>query len=323
MTTGESALVDFQLLGAPTLSRTGVGRDDLLRDNAARLAELWPNARLLLLDSHGRTPMVSDGDALWLDYRPTGPLGPAPPESAVLLGEHEGVCYWAARAEPDGPVQQVYGWDATVPSDSGPVWQDLRLAGDVLSDVDAGLLTTAVAVLSWHNDAKFCARCGSPTKLSRAGWASTCEGCGREEYPRTDPAVICLVHDGADQVLLARQPVWPPDRHSVLAGFVEGGESLEACVSREVYEEVGLEVRSVRYLGSQPWPFPRSLMVGFTAIADPSVDLVPAAGEIEAARWVHRDELRAVLAAGGTGPGLILPGITSIARGMLQSWAAG
>jgi NAD+ diphosphatase len=311
----------FQLDELPALSRTAVPRNDFLRDDAEELARLWPSARLLPVDRRGRAPMGRDGDVPVLDFRSTAPLGPVPSAGAVLLGEQDGVCYWAVRAEPDGPVQEGMGWDAVLPDSDEPVWQDLRLAGGLLSDEHAGLLTTAVAVLSWHDNAGFCAKCGSRTESKRAGWATHCTGCGREEYPRTDPAVICLVHDGGDQVLLARQPIWPPDRYSVLAGFVEGGESLEACVVREICEEVGITVESVRYLGSQPWPFPRSLMVGFAAVGDPTLPLVPAEGEIEKARWVHRDEVRAALAAGGTGPGLILPGVTSIARRMLESWA--
>lgn len=313
----------FQLDTLPALSRTAVPRNDLLRDNAAELARLWPSARLLPVDRRGRAPMGRDREMPVLDFRSTASLGSEPPAGAALLGEQAGVCYWAVRAEPDGPVQEGMGWDATLPDTDEPVWQDLRLAGGLLSDEHAGLLTTAVAVLSWHDNAGFCAKCGSRTESKRAGWATHCAGCGREEYPRTDPAVICLVHDGGDQVLLARQPIWPPDRYSVLAGFVEGGESLEACVVREIGEEVGIAVDSVSYLGSQPWPFPRSLMVGFAAIGDPTKPLVPADGEIEKARWVHRDEVRAALANGGVGPGLILPGATSIARRMLESWARG
>ncbi|HWE88806.1 MAG TPA: NAD(+) diphosphatase, partial [Pseudonocardiaceae bacterium] len=170
--------------------------------------------------------------------------------------------------------------------------------------------------------ARFCARCGAPTRLERAGWTSRCTDCGREEYPRTDPAVICLVHDGigvnGGQVLLARGANWPENRLSVLAGFVEAGESLEDCVRREIAEEVGVEVRDVRYLGNQPWPFPRSLMIGFAAVADPSAPLKLADGEIEEARWVDRAAVRAALA--GEGP-LGLPGPVSIAGQMLTAWA--
>jgi NAD+ diphosphatase len=225
----------------------------------------------------------------------------------VLLGEQEGVSYWALRAE-HGSAQEN--------------WRDLRTAGAMLGDTDAGLLTTAVGLLGWHETARYCAVCGAATTRVRAGWARRCTGCDREEYPRTDPAVICLVHDGGDHVLLARQPIWPPQRYSVLAGFVEVGESLEACVRREVAEEVGVEVSDVRYLGSQPWPFPRSLMLGFAAIADRSQPLVPAQGEIEDARWVHRNTvLEALESETGAVAGLRLPPGVSIAYRMLRGWA--
>lgn len=144
--------------------------------------------------------------------------------------------------------------------------------------------------------------------------------------------MICLVHDTEDShVLLARQPSWPQGRFSVLAGFVEAGESLESCVTREVAEEVGVEVRDVRYLGSQPWPFPRSLMIGFAAVADRDAPVHPADGEIAQVRWVSRGELRVALAEGGwthrdNGSGdptaLLLPGEVSIARRMLDAWSA-
>jgi len=141
--------------------------------------------------------------------------------------------------------------------------------------------------------------------------------------------VICLVHDGGEgqgaRVLLARQPVWPEGRFTVLAGFVEAGESLEACVRREIHEEVGVEVRDIGYLGSQAWPFPRSLMVAFQAVADAGAPIVPADGEIAEAMWVTRADLRTALGAGDWGTDqapLLLPGKVSIARSMLESWAA-
>ena len=242
--------------------------------------------------------------------------GDAPPADAVLLGEADGTAYWGVRGVP-GPAED--------PAD----WRDLRMVGAVLDPLGAGLLTTAVATLNWHDQARYCARDGSPTHPAQAGWHRHCAAAGHEEYPRTDPAVICLVHDGGDRVLLARQPMWPAGRFSVLAGFVEAGESLEACVVREIHEEVGVTVRDVQYLGSQAWPFPRSLMVGFAALADPDEPLVPADGEIAEAMWVERAELRAALRrgdwAGGVAPNgrpLLLPGRVSIARSMLESWAA-
>jgi NAD+ diphosphatase len=203
-----------------------------------------------------------------------------------------------------------------------PQWLDLRAAGALLDDTGAGLFTTAVALFHWHRSARFCAVCGGRTESIKSGWARVCERCGHEEYPRTDAAVICLVHDGADRVLLARGAGWPEGRYSVLAGFVEAGESLEACVAREIEEEVGVAVSDIHYLGSQPWPFPRSLMVGFEAVADPAEPLRPADGEIAQAKWVDRAEVRRALAEPGSVPDLLLAPGASIAYRMIQSWAA-
>lgn len=316
----------FQLPAVPRLSRSTVDRDESARTDPARLAKLWATGRLILVDGKGRTPVRSD--ATELSTRPT--TGDLPPE-AMLLGELDGVGYWAVLTdeelrEGDVPApDRSWGLWAGGKSEDGEEWHDLRTTGALLSDTDAGLFTTAVALASWHARAAFCGKCGSPVERVNAGWATRCTGCGREEYPRTDPAVICLVHDGAgpngESVLLARQPIWPPARYSVLAGFVEAGESLEACVAREIREEVGIEVTGIRYLGSQPWPFPRSIMVGFAAVAvDRAAPLVPAAGEIEDARWFTRAQVRTALAEDQ--PDLKLPGATSIAHQMITGWAA-
>jgi NAD+ diphosphatase len=243
----------------------------------------------------------------------------------VLLGEDDGPGYWAVRQDREGQDERSTWrvWEGPQPTDEEQ-WLDLRAVGALLDDTDAGVFTAAMAVLNWHRS-KFCARCGSPVRIVRAGWATHCTACAHEEYPRTDPAVICLVHDGVgvngSHVLLARQPSWPQNRYSVLAGFVEAGESLEDCVVREIGEEVGLAVRDVRYLGNQPWPFPRSLMVGFTAVADRSAPLLLADGEIAEARWISREQVRGAL-AGGTAEGFGLPGGVSIARHMVEAWAA-
>jgi NAD+ diphosphatase len=183
-----------------------------------------------------------------------------------------------------------------------------------------------MALLNWHDSARFSAVDGSPTKPVRAGWARLNPLTSQEEFPRIDPAVICLVHDGGERAVLARQTVWPQRLFSLLAGFVEAGESFEVCVAREVREEIGLEARDVRYLGSQPWPFPRSLMVGFHAVADPDQEFSFNDGEIAEAAWFTRDEVRAALAAGDWGSPseskFLLPGSVSIARVIIESWAA-
>jgi NAD+ diphosphatase len=187
-------------------------------------------------------------------------------------------------------------------------------------------VSAAVALLNWHEKARFSPEDGSPTRPARAGWARINPVTGHEEFPRIDPAVICLVHDGGDRAVLARQAVWPERMFSLLAGFVEAGESFEVCVAREIREEIGLTVRDVRYLGSQPWPFPRSLMVGFHAVADPAEEFSFNDGEIAEAAWFTRDEVRAALAAGDWSSSseskLLLPGSISIARVIIESWAA-
>ncbi len=319
----------FQLGEPPTLSRSTVDRSEAVRTDPAGLAKLWATGRVILLDEKGRTPVGAGATSL--APRPAVRVAEERPPDALLLGEHDGVGYWAVqRAERlrEGVASPDSAWGlwTGAASEDGEEWHDLRTVGALLDDTSAGLYTTAVALVSWHRRAGFCGRCGSRTERVHAGWATHCTGCGREEYPRTDPAVICLVHDdvGANgaHVLLARQPIWPPERYSVLAGFVEAGESLEACVAREIAEEVGVEVTGIRYLGSQPWPFPRSVMIGFTAVAPSGAELRPADGEIEEARWVSRADLRAALAAGGEIEGLKLPGPTSIARLMLSGWAA-
>lgn len=313
----------FQLAAVPRLSRSTVDRGEPARTDQARLAKLWANGRLVLVDRKGRTPVSKD--LTDLSTRPT--TGDLPPD-ALLLGELDGVGYWAQLTTEelieDVPSPNPSWGGPGARSADGEVWFDLRMTGALLSDTAAGLFTTAVALTSWHHRSRFCANCGNRVEPVNAGWATHCTGCGREEYPRTDPAVICLVHDGegenGSKVLLARQPIWPKGRYSVLAGFVEAGESLEACVAREIQEEVGIAVRDIRYLGSQPWPFPRSVMIGFAAVAtDPEAQLTPADGEIEEALWVPRAEVRSAFAE--THLSLKLPGETSIAYQMIKGWA--
>jgi NAD+ diphosphatase len=323
----------FRLTTPAVLSRSEVFRDETLRTDLARQEAGWATAQLVVVDDEGRTPVewtdapragfeVGDagswdrGGSARLRTRPTE--GDTPTEGAVLLGERDGVAYWAVRGKPD-----VFS------GDDPTEWADLRMTGAILDGMGAGLFVTAVAVLNWHDTARYCSRDGSPTRVEAAGWHRHCVAAGHEEYPRTDPAVICLVHDGGTgesaRVLLARQPVWPIGRFTVLAGFVEAGESLEGCVRREIHEEVGVDVHDIAYLGSQAWPFPRSLMLAFEAVADPDAPLSPADGEIAEAMWVTRADLRVALTAGDWGAQeapLLLPGRVSIARSMLESWAA-
>ncbi|MEO5832553.1 MAG: NAD(+) diphosphatase [Nakamurella sp.] len=298
----------------PTLSRGTADRGEDFRSPAHTTA-FWPTARVLVVDEDGRVPADTDGSRVRLRYRPALEFGDTPTTDAVHLGVVDGVDVWAVSGPVDvQPAEESDGW--------GRTGGGLRQWGEVLDDTEAGLLTSAVAVLTWHRLAPFCPRCGDANAPTTAGWSRTCPN-GHLEFPRTDPAVIMLVHDGADSCVLARQPVWPAHRFSILAGFTEAGESLEATVVREVREEVGVHVADVRYLGSQPWPFPRSLMVGFAARAERGAELQPRAGEIESARWVTRDEVRSVLADEAAHPTLRLPSGISIARQLIEAWARG
>lgn len=201
------------------------------------------------------------------------------------------------------------------PLPPGLVWSPLRTVGADLGAADAGLATTAVALDTWHRRHTRCPRCGAATRVVQAGWARVCPDDGSEHFPRTDPAVIMAVVDDDDRLLLGHAAAWPPGRFSTLAGFVEAGESAEHAVRREVAEEAGVEVGGVEYRGSQPWPFPASLMLGFRARALTTV-LSFGDDELTDARWFTRAELAAAVRAGE----VLLPGPASIARALIEDW---
>ena len=235
---------------------------------------------------------IERGQVLIVDGRvvlgDSSAFGDEPPEDAVFLGRIEGGRHvWGIRAPLEPPATVA---DAHV--------LDLRRAGTVFDDVSAQLVSSATALLNWHDNAQIQRRRRLADQAGQGRLGAGQPATGHEEFPRIDPAVICLVHDGADRVVLARQTVWPERMFSLLAGFVEAGESFETCVAREIAEEIGLTVRDVRYLGSQPWPFPRSLMVGFHALAIRIRSSSFNDGEIAEARWFTRDEVRAALTVG-------------------------
>lgn len=305
--------MEFQLSSVPLLSRVGADRADQLRTDVEAATAGWADAALLRVDSRNQV-LVADGGVVL--GRATD-LADKPPAEAVFLGRLEdGRHVWGVRGALQAPADQSVRAEVV----------NLRGLGPVFDDTSSQLVSTAVALLNWHDRARFSAVDGSPTRPARAGWARVNPVTGHEEYPRIDPAVICLVHDGGDRAVLARQTVWPERMFSLLAGFVEAGESFEVCVAREIHEEIGLTVREVRYLGSQPWPFPRSLMVGFHAVADPAEEFAFNDGEIAEAAWFTRDEVRAALAEGdwssSSDSKLLLPGSISIARVIIESWAA-
>lgn len=297
----------------PALSRGTLDRSAARRHDEEWLAEAWsdPRTRVLVVDD-GRT-LVDDepagtGDAAArLVFLPPADV---PDGERYLLGVEEatGVRYFAVAAplpdlSPDGVPARPAG---------------LRSVGALLSDRDAGILAHAVALQIWHARHPRCPRCGVPTRVTAGGHMRVCPDDGSQHFPRIDPAVIMLVHDGEDRCLLARQPSWPVGRFSTLAGFVEPGESLEQAVAREVSEEVGVPIVATRYAGSQPWPFPSSIMLGFFAEAGDHRITVDA-DEIAEACWLTREELRRVTEDGSMG----LPGRVSIARRLIEGWYGG
>ncbi|MGV0719968.1 NAD(+) diphosphatase [Mycolicibacterium elephantis] len=303
----------FQLRHIPLLSRVGADRSDALRTDVDAAIAGWADAALLRVDRRNQV-LISGGSVVLGN---TAGLGDKPPEDAVFLGRlNDGRHVWAIRAPLEAPDDPDLKTEVL----------DLRRGGQIFDDVSAQLLATATALLNWHDNARFSALDGAPTKPAKAGWSRVNPANGYEEFPRIDPAVICLVHDGHDRAVLARQTMWPPRLFSLLAGFVEAGESFESCVVREIAEEIGLTVTDVQYLGSQPWPFPRSLMVGFHAIGDPDQEFSFNDGEIAEAAWFTRTEVREALDAGDwssdSSSRLLLPGSISIAREIIESWAA-
>jgi len=284
----------------PLLSRTAHDRGHLAR-SLPDPAQGRP-VRVLRVDERRTVPVHEGPDGPQLQYDEQ----PAFPEGGIYLGEADGVPYVALRT----PRSLSVGGR---PVDS---WAGLREVGAQLGDLDAGLLAQAIGIIEWHERNRFSPITGAATTIERAGWAQRDPESGREVFPRTDPAVIMLVHDGGDRCVLGRQAVWPAGRFSILAGFVEPGESAEAAVAREVAEEVGIAVTDVRYVSSQPWPFPQSLMLGFVARAT-ELELRIDHDEIEEAHWFTRDELRS-----GTGP-QALPPTVSIARHIIDRWVAG
>jgi NAD+ diphosphatase len=295
-------------LGRLALSRSGVDRATQRRGDTAWLAQAWadPRSRVLVVHDGQALAAARDGQLELVFIAPAD----APEGTRFLLGiDSAGIAYFgvssAADVEPGNRS-----------ADSDVKAMALRQAGALLSDRDAGLLTHAVALAYWHDTHTHCPRCGTPTVPAPAGHLTTCPKDGTEHFPRLDPAVIMLVIDPDERLMLARNALWPKGRLSVVAGFVEPGESAEHAVAREVYEETSIVVESVRYLGSQPWPMPRSLMLGYEARAHGGQQIAVDEEEIGEARWFSRAELRAAIDTGEVG---IAPS-SSIARRLIEYW---
>jgi NAD+ diphosphatase len=295
-------------LGRLALARATVDRATDRRADAAWVAAAWadPRTRVLVVND-SRALVRSDGNRQELVFLSPGE---APEGTRFLLGvDTDDVAYFG--------VSGALGTGVTDRFDDNDVKpMALRQVGAVLSDRDAGLLTHAVALANWHDTHTHCPRCGTPTVPAPAGHLTTCPKDGTDHFPRLDPAVIMLVTDPDDRCLLARNAAWPQRRMSVLAGFVEPGESAEQAVAREVFEETAIAVGQIGYLGSQPWPMPRSLMLGFQAVATGGQQIIVDADEIGEAHWFSRAELRASIDAGE----LAIAPTSSIARRLIEYW---
>lgn len=276
-----------------------IDRADLIRTNAdeLRAAMASPFSRLLRLQ--GLDPQVEpDGTLSW------GSLAEADIEADLLfLGRLNGKDCFAAMPPKGMPI------DAR----SRAVWRVLPM----LRAEEAALYGAARSLIDWHARHGFCAVCGSETVVFRGGWGRKCSQCSAEHFPRVDPVVIMLVQY-EDKLLLARQPQYPAGRFSALAGFVEPGESLEEAVAREVKEEVGLETLSVRYVASQPWPFPSSLMIGCHAVVSGN-DVVLDTTELEEAIWVDKADVMKAM-SGEEGAAFLAPPPYAIAYNLLEYW---
>jgi len=303
-------LMPNSFLARLPLSRYEVDRDYLTRDRADAIGQLLQDPSTRLLPLFQGSALLSGPTSLALV--PASALPPA--ELYVYLGRSLS----ETSPEPVGtPIVAAVLADAGHLAESD--WGNLRQLGSVLSDRDAGLFTEALGVVNWHATHAFSPKTGVATVPGKAGWVRVDPTTGGELYPRTDAAIIVGITDSHDRLLLGSNALWESNRFSLLAGFVEPGESLEAAVVREVFEESGINVVDPIYLGSQPWPFPASLMLGFTARVDPAIEslLTPDGNEILELRWFSRDELRAALGD------ILLPGPTSIARSIIELWFGG
>ncbi len=299
---------------APALARSELDRDYLSRLGGVDALLEDSSTRLVVLHE-GRALGTSEGALALVD--PTAVE--VDPDAVVFLGR--------ARAS-SADLEQGAAVLALVVSEADAVrlgeqgsWLDLRRVGALLTPRDAGLFTQALALANWHGTAAFSSATGEATSVAQAGWVRIDPSTGRESYPRTDPAVIVAVLDDDDRILLGSNVEWDERRFSLLAGFVEPGESLEAAVIREIFEEAGLVVEDPEYRGSQPWPFPASLMVGFearVAAGEPS-EPRPDGTELRELRWFTREELAADAASGR----VLLPGPASIARAIVEDWFGG
>ena len=283
----------MEILNLP-LSRSTVDRAAHIRNDSAALETAWQSASIIHFN--GTEFFTRQRHLEFLRADQTSGAG-----ERIFLGERDGNFYFLWCSEGNLGADEDY--------------KTLREISSELSNLEIGLAVHGQAVAHWHHKHPVCSICALPTTPELGGSIRRC-GSGHEHYPRTDPAIIVLVKDKEDRILLGRQGVWPEHRFSTFAGFVEAGESFEQCVVREVFEEAGVAVTDIHYLGSQPWPFPQSLMIAFEATIQDPENARPDGEEIVEIRWFTRNDLYAAITEGT----LLLPPSISVARAMIQAW---
>jgi len=267
-----------------------------LRSNPVRLEELWLSANIIEVGK-GRIRSTVDGP-LFI------------PSTQAIGGERYFLGIDPATKTP------YFAWaSGAVLSDVDDYLTLRELAGG-LSPLHLEISMHAIALSHWHDAHPHCSKCGAPTRIDLAGAARICDVDQSQHHPRTDPAIIVLIKDRADRILLGHQPSWPDGRFSTFAGFLEPGETFEQCVAREAFEESGVKLTEIKYLGSQPWPFPASIMIAFEAVTDQPEDAHPDGEEITEVKWFSRAELKAAAENGS----LLLPPVVSVARRMIEGW---
>jgi len=305
-------LVAFTPMSARNQSLSPINRASHLRTDAKALAELWQNA-LILQIIDGRIAATDDALIFCDSSTVASQLQSFEQGERFFLGlgRDSNTPYFAWRTswinEPANETEKFEGF-AT-----------LREVGGNLDEIEISLAMHAVGLANWHATHPCCSRCGAATVSDLGGAVRVCVEDSTQHHPRTDPAVIVLVKDSQDRILLGHQPIWPEKRFSTFAGFVEPGESFEECVSREVFEEAGVYCNDINYLRSQAWPFPASIMIAFEAITDHPENARPDGEEITEIRWFTRDEMKNAVATAD----ILLPPSISVARKMITAWYVG
>ena len=288
------------------LARSHIDRAGHLRNDSDKLDQLWKDAKIILLIKD--RVHATDTELIFHQAKEISGNG-----ERYFLGTD---LAQSTTHERDGTGQSYFAWHTQEEILGDEDLRTLRQIGSELSDAQAALATHSIALAHWHDSHPRCSRCGAATKSDLGGAVRVCESDGSQHHPRTDPAVIVLVKDEDDRILLGRQASWAPGRFSNFAGFVEPGESFEQCVLREVEEESGLLVHSVRYLGSQPWPFPASIMIAYEATTSDVSTARPDGEEIVEIKWFTRESLKSAVHSGE----ISLPARISVSRRMINYW---